>query len=1372
MKIRIKIKKFLVAVSLLSILIQSTGFNFYALKALADDSSPTPTVSQDNPTPSDIPSPTPPQDSITPTPIDIPIPTDTITPTSTDVPADIPTPTQTQVDNLSPPEIQNDSSNPPIDGQSQSLNPSPVPTSIEASNTSSGNETLSAVILKDNPLSVDTLNLENTVSQQSASLTTDKEDYAPTDTAIITGTNFEKNQSYILAITSSDEPPVNFQTDIKTDENGGFLYAYQLDGNYRPNYKVEVKNDSGTVVASTTFTDTDTTTLFPNGQGNYNQWNGDEGDVDETGSVSCSSSDAIDSNNGGNRESVNIDLSSIPNGSTVTSVQVFTWDVAPSSTGGTYQTFVRVGSTNTDSGVNLATTSTSGCTARNQTVNIPDFVKSGSTDLEVGVLKVGNTNVRVGAIRAVVIYTAAPQPDLTATKTNNVSGNATVNQAFTWTIRVQNSGAATATFTNNEDILRDERPSTGVSSYESPTITTSGITGNVDCTQSGTNNRDLTCEADGIVTLPPGSYIDISFTVTPNATGTLSNPRSGQDCEADDDNNEVSESNENNNDCTDTVTVNVPNTPPSFDAIADQAVNENSSSQNIAITNVSPGPSGESGQTVTMSATSSDPTIVPNPSVSGSGSTRTLTYTPATNKFGSVTITVTADDGQSENNTYSRTFTITVIQDTTPPTDPSDVRSTSHVVDTPISDNTIDMAWSAAGEENGATDDNSGVDGYSYAFTTGAGDVPDVEKDAEEDATGMTSDPLGEFAWYFHLRTVDNEGNWSSTVTVGPFLIDTTDPETTIDSGPSGLVSVNDATFEFSSNEDATFECQLDGSGFSACTSPQTYNDLIDGEHTFNVQAKDSAGNTDPTPASQSWTVDATAPTLAEITSVPTPDNNSSPSYTFNSTEAGAITYGGDCSSSATAAAIIGDNTIAFDPLLDGLHNNCTIVVTDDAGNASETLNVSAFTIDTVAPVSTIDSPDNDTIHKDPIVVSGNSSDTNSDTVSYTRLFYKTSDCNEDEDDCWTEIDTNSEAEGTQPLANSNLDEPFNWSFTWTPPSDGTYDVKAEATDDAGNTETSPVVTGIIYDTTLPTTPIADPAAGDYTSDQSVTLSSSDSLSGLADIFYTTDGSTPDNSSTQYVDPITIGVDTTLKAIAYDNAGNPSNVLTAEYGIAPVISDETSGSVTDTSVTITWITDDLATSRVIYDTVSHLVLGTAPNYDYANSTVEADTAPKVISHSVDITGLTAGTTYYYRTVSHGSPEAVGDEKSFATTSPPVVAATTGGGDGGGDGKSDGLGCGSHDCSGNVVSAPQVLGALISPLATGFSPEVLGETTSEAQLSPAPTQGVLGEEGKSVEEKPLIQINKGFGWKKISASVFVIILIFFLFWFFRRRRAEK
>ena len=178
-------------------------------------------------------------------------------------------------------------------------------------------------------------------------------------------------------------------------------------------------------------------------------------------------------------------------------------------------------------------------------------------------------------------------------------------------------------------------------------------------------------------------------------------------------------------------------------------------------------------------------------------------------------------------------------------------------------------------------------------------------------------------------------------------------------------------------------------------------------------------------------------------------------------------------------------------------------------------------------------------------------------------------------------------------------------------------------------------------------------------------------------------------------------------------------------------------------------------------------MGAAPNYDYANSTVED--AAKVLAHSVLVSGLTAGTTYFYRTVSKGSPEAIGSEKSFATTS--LVALASSGG-GAGDGKSDGLGCASNDCSGNVVGAPQILGALISPLATGFAPEVLGEATSEAELSPVPTQEVLGEKESVLEENPLIKVNAGFGWKKISATVFVIIFVIFLFWFLRRRRYEK
>jgi glucose/arabinose dehydrogenase len=122
---------------------------------------------------------------------------------------------------------------------------------------------------------------------------------------------------------------------------------------------------------------------------------------------------------------------------------------------------------------------------------------------------------------------------------------------------------------------------------------------------------------------------------------------------------------------------------------------------------------------------------------------------------------------------------------------------------------------------------------------------------------------------------------------------DTTPPETTIDSGPSGTVGSTSASFSFSSSEaGSTFECSLDGGNFSSCSSPKSYSGLTDGSHTFSVRAIDGAGNVDPTPATRTWTINTTPPpdTTPPNTTIDSGPSgtvsNSSASFTFSSSEA------------------------------------------------------------------------------------------------------------------------------------------------------------------------------------------------------------------------------------------------------------------------------------------------------------------------------------------------------------------------------------------------------------------------------------------------------------------------------------------------------
>jgi uncharacterized repeat protein (TIGR02543 family) len=126
----------------------------------------------------------------------------------------------------------------------------------------------------------------------------------------------------------------------------------------------------------------------------------------------------------------------------------------------------------------------------------------------------------------------------------------------------------------------------------------------------------------------------------------------------------------------------------------------------------------------------------------------------------------------------------------------------------------------------------------------------------------ITATPATGYAFHYWMGDVADINLPSTTITmdedktVTAYFVDIAPPDTTITAHPDDPSFSAEATFSFTSTEPgSTFECQLDGGGFTPCTSPHTYAGLDYGDHTFEVRAIDEADNVDPTPASFSWTI-------------------------------------------------------------------------------------------------------------------------------------------------------------------------------------------------------------------------------------------------------------------------------------------------------------------------------------------------------------------------------------------------------------------------------------------------------------------------------------------------------------------------------------
>ena len=320
----------------------------------------------------------------------------------------------------------------------------------------------------------------------------------------------------------------------------------------------------------------------------------------------------------------------------------------------------------------------------------------------------------------------------------------------------------------------------------------------------------------------------------------------------------------------------------------------------------------------------------------------------------------------------------------------------------------------------------------------------------------------------FQVKARDAAGNESAPASYGWTIDSAAPPTPTIDSSPPDPSASASASFSFSDSEaGVSFPCKLDGGGFSTCSSPQSYNGLAEGGHSFQVKARDALGN-ESASASYSWTVDTLAPPTPTInSSPPDPSSSTNASFSFSDTEAG-VTFrckldGGalsDCTSPKS-----------YSGLAEGGHS-FQVRARDAAGNESAPASY-GWTVDSIAPVVTLTAPANGsaTANQTP-TLSGAAGALSGDSTTITVKVY-----------------SGSTPTGTPVRTLTTTRTGTSWSVPVSPAlAEGTYTARAEQSDAAGNTGQSSANTFTV-DTTAPAITLTSPANSSSTNEVRPTFS-------------------------------------------------------------------------------------------------------------------------------------------------------------------------------------------------------------------------------------------------------------------------------------------
>ncbi|MEJ0073816.1 MAG: chitobiase/beta-hexosaminidase C-terminal domain-containing protein [Candidatus Saccharibacteria bacterium] len=511
----------------------------------------------------------------------------------------------------------------------------------------------------------------------------------------------------------------------------------------------------------------------------------------------------------------------------------------------------------------------------------------------------------------------------------------------------------------------------------------------------------------------------------------------------------------------------------------------------------------------------------------------------------------------------SSILTVTYTIDKTNPNAPGSPSATS-----PTNNSTPTWSWSAASDNDGGTGLNNPAYKVEWSTESNFADVSGATTDTTNSTSYTNGTALADGTWYFRVQSEDNAGNYSAWSTSGSVVVDTGAPSKpgtpsttspTVDTTPTWTWSASTDNIGGTGLDNPAYTVEwASSSDFSsndatATTNSTSYTNgtaLADGTWYFRVKASDNVGNDSDWSDTATVVVDTTAPnqptanpsggayqTAQSVTLSATDKNGGSgiASIWYTTNGDSPVKNGSTSTVFSTPISVTGTETIKA-------------VAYDNAGNESSAMS-QTYTLDTTAPNQPIASVTAGTYNANQTVTltaTDNSGGSGIDAIYYT-------------------------LDGSTPDTGSAS---VNSGDSVTVSSNAT--LKAVAYDKAANHSTTLSVAYVI-DKTAPNRPMSDIAAGDYNANQTVTLSATDNGggSGINHIYYTTDGSTPTSSSTTYSTPVAVSSTTTLKAIAYDNAGNASSVLSVSYVIdktAPALSGAVSiaNPTTDNTPTWTW----------------------------------------------------------------------------------------------------------------------------------------------------------------------------------------------------------